>query len=315
MSARQPARGTILRGASALLCAQLLVGIVTVGCDRTARAPANDTARPAGSPRDDSGTAEARNTGWDDRDGPVLLVPGASPAEAQIVLPYALDAGDARPPAAMETATVIARAGRASRVRVSGIAPHTDPLCVAWPTATLRDSAGSGVPPSWNVGFAGAMVTALTMDSVESMSRGDSTRVAAELARLASALRDDTVASFRGLPFVVREMRRFRPADGVEAVVADIARRLATEANPREERLFMIAERTERGPWRAAFWSRASGAEDAVESGDALAIVRLAHGRVGMLVALETGSAIRFALVQRDGRGWHVQWRSAETDC
>lgn len=295
-------------------CTLMLVGLLTATCDRSSQTPTNDTTGLQGSPQADSLTGETRNAGWDERLGPVLFIAGASPSDALVVQPYETEASGGHS-GSLDAGTVISRDGRTARVRILGVVPHTDSLCVAWPTSAVRDSSGAALP-SWSIGFAGADVTAIRMDSVEAFARGDSTRTAADLARLASALPDDTLPSFRGLPFVVREMRRFRPAAEVETVVTDIARRLATEANPREERLFLIAERVAGGAWRAAYWSRASGPEDTVESGDALATVRFADGRVGMVVALETGSSIRYVLIFRDAGGkWRSQWRSAETDC
>ncbi len=297
------------------LVSVLTVVLAAVGCDRKSDTPANDTAGLAGSPPDDSAPPETgTNPGWENRNGPALLVMGATPGEARIVLPAEMDASVGRPPSALTMVTLVAREGRVSRARVLEVSPHVDPQCVAWPSATLRDSVGSTLTP-WSVGFIDTRLTALPLDSLEAFSHADSTRLTSDLARIASALEDDTVASFRGLPVIVREMRRFKPAPNVEALVADVARRLATEANPREERIFMIAERVNGGPLVLRYWSRASGPEDVVESGDALAAVRFADGRVAMLVALESAS-VRYALLLRNERGaWHVQWRSAETDC
>ena len=293
----------------------LVFTLAAVACDRTSNTPANDTARLAGPPPDDSTAPELRNSGWDDRDGPVLLVVGATTSEARVVLPAEMEAGTGRSASiALGEVTLLSREGRLSRAGVVALSPHLDPQCVAWPSATLRDATGATIA-AWNVGFAGARLTALPLDSVEALSHADSTRLASELARIVSALKDDTLASFRGLPVVVREMRRFTPAPNVEGIVADVARRLGTEANPREERVFLIVERVTGGPLLPRYWSRASGPEDVVESGDALAVVRFADGRVGMLVALESAS-MQYVLLRRDDKGpWHEQWRSAETDC
>ena len=314
MRKRRWISNVVLPGTIALGFA-LVSALATVSCDRTSSTPTNDTARLAGPPPDDSTLPELRNAGWDDRDGPALLVVGATPSEARVVLPAEMDASTGRQPSStLSVVTLISREGRLSRAGVLAVSPHLDSQCVAWPSATLRDTAGSTIA-AWNVGLAGTMLTALPLDSVAAFSHADSTRLATEIARVVSALKDDTLASFRGLPVVVREMRRFRPAPNIEAIVADVARRLATEANPREERVFLIAERAEGGPLLPRYWSRASGPEDVVESGDPLAAVRFADGRVGMLVALESAST-RYVLLRRDNRGqWHVQWRSAETDC
>lgn len=300
-----------------LSLATLVLASALLSCDRSAKVPAKDTSAGTAPPQPETNAADAGNPGWNSADGPVLLVAVGSAGEAHVIAPEVLDA--AAPPAlrpgAPLSVQLLARDGRHGPAQVTGVQPARDPECVAWPLATLRE--GMGVAPrGWLVGFAGAGVTPIAMDSVEAMTHADSGQLATELARLASSLRDDTVASFRGLPFVVREMRRFQPAAGIQGVVADIARSLATEANPREERIFLIAERADAQPWHASFRMRASGAEDSVLTGEPLVIARMGDGRVVMVVGLENGATTRFMLLQRAPDGtWRVQWRSAETDC
>lgn len=294
----------------------LILSLAAVACDRPSQSAGNDTTGSDGPPPDTAAPATAVNPGWNAADGPILFVATGNPGEARAVAPTLVDA-DGTPLVIdlSRSVTLISRDGRLITGRITRLTPHDGLQCLAWPTASVIDGTGS-VPSPWAVGLLADGATPLPLDSVAAFARTDSIRLASDLARLASALKDDTLASFRGLPLVVREMRRFRPAPGTEAVVADIARTLATEANPREERLFLVAERAEGRPWRAAYVTRASGPEDAVQITDVLAAFRLGDGRTVIVLALESSDRSRFALLERRSPGrWALRWTSAETDC
>src|SRR5262249_61596034 len=81
------------------------------------------------------------------------------------------------------------------------------------------------------------------VDSVASLSPADSARRAADVARVASGLSNDTAPAFRGLPFEVQRAGRFTIAPGIDGIVAVLVRHVNEEANPREEHIFVIAER------------------------------------------------------------------------
>jgi hypothetical protein len=156
------------------------------------------------------------------------------------------------------------------------------------------------------------------VDSIEMLASQDSARLAADLTRLASALPNDTAAALRGIPFSVRSAYRFAPVSGDTVVVAHIIRKLTIEANPLEEHILLIAERSSgESSWRPAFYERTSGSEENVETVDVLAIVELAVAKRPALVLERSGDAVRaFSILERIGpRQWRVRWTSDYTAC
>src|SRR5262249_49113019 len=152
---------------------------------------------------------------WDPSAGPVLVVPGATPQEAVGVIPRYVD-GVSLDTVHFDTKSLVgseiglfARGRGIGEVKGSSASgPNTEHECTAWPGAEL--AAPSGAPiTSWTVGFANGRATAIPIDSLEAVSRSDSSRIVADIARLASSLPGDTSQAFRGLPFVVRSVRRF----------------------------------------------------------------------------------------------------------
>ena len=160
----------------------------------------------------------------------------------------------------------------------------------------------------------------MPLDSIEHLPRADSIRLASEVVRLAGGLPDDTAHAFRGLPFYVRTVKRFQPAPGVQALVADVSRRINQEADPREEQLLLVAERDSgktEGPWRIGFHERASGHEGTVETHDVLAglLVGPTH-RPTLVLGRYVGDGVAYALLERNGAGrWELRWVSAASGC
>ncbi len=203
----------------------------------------------------DTGETAAPSTGWVEDAGPALLV-ALAPTVASVVSPYATDStlADSAPlsPAGVvgSTAELFARAGGAGSATLAAArgSPGDSAVadgCVAWPTVrvTRVQRAGREGGRDWTVGLLRGHASSLPLDSLEGASRADSARITTTVARLASTLPNDTAQGFRGLPFAVRGVRRFQIDSGTEAFVADVVRRINQEANPREEHLFLIAER------------------------------------------------------------------------
>jgi hypothetical protein len=300
------------------------------GCDRAGDAPRPDTVVPVPSivAAVDSPALPAAS-GWDPGAGPVLLV-AARPDAAIIVFPEVqgehaaaelqFDTAAVRGSAAMLVdrtgATVTTTLGEATT-------PGEDEECVGWPL--LRVASPSGATTPWTVGFVGrGRSTPIPLDSVGSLSAADSAALVAEIARLASAIptRDRAV---RGLPFFVQDVRRFRAAPGVEALVAHVIRRVHQEANPLEERTLLIAERDSSAEQSAqgakrytlAFHLRAVGREETLEGSEVLAAFTRPPGSQAMLViARESEGGVRYSILQRGGaRQWRVKWTSALVRC
>lgn len=252
---------------------------------------------------------------WDTSAGPVLLVRDDSLTRAIYPTVRQLDSTAVLDEALVRgfIADAAAADGFAGSLRIRGFAP-VDEECAVWPALVLSaDSARD-----WTVAFQHGVSTPITLRPIESFSSPDSARLAAQLTRLAASLPNDTARAFRGLPFVIRAAHNFAPDAGVEAVVAEIVRRVNVEANPREETLLLIAERDGgSGEWRVAYSERASGDEIHVERATPLAAVRLGSPALPTLVLERAGADwIAYALIQRqrDGR-WRESWESAYSGC
>ncbi len=99
-----------------------------------------------------------------------------------------------------------------------------------------------------------------------------------------------------------------------------LARHVPEEANPREEHIFLVAERdsTHSPPdWVATYSERESGAEDDLETDDVLAVVRLGPARTATIVlSRDFGDGGVYSLIERAAPGqWRLRWSSAYTGC
>ena len=329
---------SLIRGLAACLAAAVAGGLVA--CDRERRAPANDTAVVA-EPSEPGAIPEAPappagTNGWRlEEAGPGLVVPAASALRAELVYPqftdstlttaarFALETFDGTtldlfgPAGAVGRATLVETEPPTPRAP-AGAPAGAPETCTAWPRARLEPETEPLQP--WTVAFAAGRATAIPLDSAAALAPTDSARLAAEVARLASSApetRADSTSPFRGLPFVVREMRRFAPAPGVQAVAADVVRRVNQEASQRVEHVLLVAERREGGPWRTAFLERTEGAEETLEINTVLAAVVLGDARrPTLVVGRDYGDGMAYALVERLGDArWTVRWSSAYAGC
>lgn len=293
-----------------------LLVAVTASCERANNAVSRtDTTLPPPASAVESLATNDLARQWDSSAGTTLLVrddsltraiyPTVTQLDSTAVLDEALVRGFA--------ADAVAPSGSAGPLRIRGFAP-IDEECAVWPAVSLSmDSARA-----WTVAFQQGVATAVELRPIEALASSDSARLAAELTRLAATLPNDTARAFRGLPFVIRAAHGFTPIAEIDAVVAEVARRVNVEANPREETLLLVAERASGSrEWRVAYSQRASGAEAHVERATPLAAVKLGATAVPTLVVERAGSDwIVYAFVQRqpDGR-WRVSWESAYSGC
>ena len=306
----------------------LLYGaLATTACERDAP-PASGNATPPTRTATDSGVRPTVNTGWNADAGPVLLVASDAADVAEVVFPEVTDStfGDSAlldlAPVRGARVTLLSRHGQVGTAIVAGEdttaeADSAEESCEDWPLVRLRGERGD-TPASWTVAFIGDKARALPLDSIEGMSRPDSARLAGEVARLARQLPNDTARAFRGLPYFVRTVRRFTPAPGVETLVADVARRINQEANPREEQILLVAERERGGgAWQVAFAERASGREGSVETHDVLAAAAIGPTRRPTLVlGRYVGDGVSHAILERTAaRQWTIRWVSATSGC
>ena len=280
--------------------------------------PGNDTAASGAPPPLEAANGAATATTWRERDGPFLVTATDSPHVVSLVAPdsSSLTGGDAVPSLRRSLTRPLVLIGRGGVIARATLLANTlaQRHECEWPRATLstRDTLGDDV--RWGAGFAGDVAAPVALDSLERLTRADSARLVADLARLASALPDDTTAVFRGIPFVVRNAWRFEPVSGAATVIAEISRRVAQEANQREERLLLVAERPAGTParWRARWWARALGTEETVETLDVLAVVRLAgDASPSAVVGHDAPGGTWQEIVVRDSTGsWSRRWRS-----
>jgi hypothetical protein len=148
------------------------------------------------------------------------------------------------------------------------------------------------------------------MDSIEALPSADSARLAADLARLASALPMQKTSRFTGLPFAVLGAHRFE-SNGRQVVVAHLVRRLNQEAAPLEERTLIIAERPSPAakgePYVVTHSLRSEGSEDTAEHFEVLAAIR---GRQAPMLLLSRDQLSRttYELLERADDGWRTRW-------
>lgn len=299
--------------------------IALIACKGETPRPRNDTIAPIFALPDSVTTVSSPVATWDSAAGSAFLVVGTSPQEAGLVLPeFTSDVS-------LDSAHFDLTRLRNARVeliaggRVVGEATVSDLTsegggCPVWPRARLTQPGGAGTIPPWSVAFVAGRTKPVRVDSIESLSSTDSARLAIDVAKVASALPEDTSRVFQGLPFNVRSALRFSPAPGVEGFIAEVRRSLNLEANPRQEHLLIIgeresAQRNER--FRTAYFERSSGPEETVETTDVLAIVEVA-GRAlpSIVLSRDFGDGVAFALLERDNAGkWKLRWTSAYAGC
>lgn len=288
------------------------LALSVAACERSQDAAPIDTSSALPQPAIDTVVDTAASSGWRADAGPVLLVPGDAAAAAIVIAPTA-----SFDPAALAGAelTLFARHGVAGRAVAGRISSGSSGECEA---ATVQLRAAGGAPPgAWLVGFASPAVAAVALDSIEALAGPDSARLVADVVRLASTI-PDSAEVFRGLPFSVRSVRRFTATPGTSALVAELVRRISTEANPREERTLVIAERASGAERHSlAYFERSAGAEESVVAPDVLAVIRFGTPPVlAMVISRDDGEGVRYALVEREAPArWVVRWVSGPPDC
>ena len=321
-----------MRAARALTAACGLVLPMLGGCERHQSVPAIDSTMPM-RPAPAGRSAAAVASTWDERLGPVLLVGAEAADEATLVVPDSTAAGAdtlTEPQAIAIRSTPATLLGRGDSVQLAilqerrterGSGESTEE-CTGWPLwhiAAPPQAHGSPLAP-WTIGFVGAAVLPVHLDSIEELSRSDSARLAAEVTRLASTLPNAGGDRFVGLPFTVTSLWRFHAAPGTAAVAANLVRRVNQEARPWEERTLLIAERdsTRRDDrFTLAYYSRTQGTEETIESADVLGGARTGPGGQPMLVVgRDYGDGMAYSIVERDPSGrWRERWRSARGSC
>ena len=299
-----------------------MVALVVAACGDD-RAPARPDSVVAVAPDSATATAPAApRSRWDAGYGPVLFV--ASNGGIRAVAPDITDSTFADSTAwagvALGGVTQVEFFSRAGHTTVpigragDRLLPDLENSCVEWPTVGTTDA----LHGQWSVGFAPGHAAALPLDSIETLARGDSARLAAEATRIASQIPNDTAVAFAGLPFIVRTAYRVRLGGDTTALVADLTRHIGQEADPREQHVFLVAEQASpTAPWHLAWYTRSSGSEDEVETRELLAAVRLGPARTpAIVIGVSDNDGGSYQLVMRAADGtWVERWSSAYAGC
>jgi hypothetical protein len=282
-------------GAHWTRAARLLAAVAVLACERTPQpavdTSATDTSAPVRTPD--------RPAEWATELGPALLVPADSEQTAMLLYP-------SNPGSALSSAGRFSlfSSGGDSMSAQGRLVVSDSQVCGEAPTVRLVDS----VPHPWTIGLLARHAPVLPMDSIEAIPSADSTRMVADLARLASSLPGGTDARFVGLPFVVVSARRFTAA-GRQFIVAHFVRRLPQEATPLEERVFLIGEREAGGtaPYTVAYHLRSAGTEETADHYDVLAAFR-GDSSVYLAITRDQDARTSYELLERSRTGWRVRW-------
>lgn len=304
---------------------RLSVWLAVLGaCDKTPRPGAVDTTQPVVPTIASDTVRPAVGTGWEANAGPFIVLPTVDGGRdaGSLIRPEANDSTVSdttglRAYAAKGRIELFSRGALLGEARLSvERATNIDSGCTAWPVARLTGADGS-LPRGWTAAFAKGKLTLVPLDSIEGLNTKDSAALAANIARLASSLPDDTVATFRGLPFVV--LRAYRGEGGGNAfVVTTLVRRVNQEDAPREERLVMVIDGDRSAPatWKIGWHERAAGREDELVVSEPLMAFQLAgQTRTHLLFGRDDGEALSAAMLVRQGGLWRVMWESALAGC
>ena len=265
-------------------------------------------------------TGSPGTTGWDSAAGPMMVVTRVRGLpDVSIVLPGLTDsslAATSRFELVTMTNTPVELFGLqglvgSSMVQVISQSGNTTG-CVSWPVGRLTRMPAA----DWHVGFEEGRAVGLPLDSLEGMNSTDSAQFVSSILRAVGSLNEGSTA-FAGIPYFVRKGYQLAlPPSSI--LIAEAVRRINEEANPREEHLLLVAERSSNeGSYRVGFYKRSAGAEEALETSEILAAVRfVSSSRLAFVVAFDYEDGGKTGLLEQVGVGtWRVVWRSAYTGC
>jgi hypothetical protein len=293
--------------------------IVAIGCERSTPERRKDSAEEIAERVSPSLRSESDKGGWNNQAGPALLIQGETRDEAIVVLPFE---GGSTDTARLDTlvtrgvkVSLFGRGGVRLTARLGARSHQQSAECRVF---ALDGVQGDNSATTWSVGFFGPAIIPLVLDSVDVLTSSDSMALAAEAARLASAVTAITGPLFQGLRFTAHDVRRFEATPGVQALVAHLVRRVNQEANPQEEQTLLIAERDSgvtSGPYKLAYAERTHGLEEQATTPEVVAGTSIA-GRPTLVIARDSDEGVTYVTVERTGpRRWQVRWTSALTRC
>lgn len=299
-----------------------LAGLISAGCRGERTPPPPSKAGQAAVQQVDSAEVSNTTVQWDPAAGGALVLAQEGAGDsAMIVRPEYTDSEyDGWDPAKLRPMVhsrwdLFGRSGFFGTGQLNpGLAPPpADDACLTWPPATVSTN-----KPGWRVALESGRATAIPLDSVEALSHADSARFIVEVTRLASSTHGPADSLFASIPFVVRTAYRFRTG-AVEGILASVQRSILSEANPREEHLFLIAERPvgSSEAYRLVYTNRNAGSERGVALIDVLAAVTLStNHRIALVASHEYDDGGEIWFIERVAPGrWRTTWESATTGC
>ena len=243
------------------------------------------------------GATAATGNDWVSELGPVLVIPGDTERVALVLNAPGFD-----------TTVAFVRVGRAGLPLTASVPANvveSDTLQCEAPTLRLRGA----VPADWTIGVASGAVSSVALDSLEALTGADSAALAADVARVASALAPPD-SRLRGLPFVALKAYRLQQGDR-STLLATVLRRLPQEADPLEARAFVVAESKGRTPYTLSYGARSEGSEETVEHFALLGVLRVADKEFA-IVEREQVNGTRYEILERSASGeWHLRWSRA----
>ncbi|MEX1186258.1 MAG: hypothetical protein WEA80_06690 [Gemmatimonadaceae bacterium] len=191
--------------------------------------------------------------------------------------------------------------------------------CVTWPAVEIAgrsvgQRAGSG---AWRVAMERDSVTPVVIDTLLGMRSEDSASLTRAIYSLAADVTELTDSTLRGIPFAIRRAYAL-PAGGISIVAAELVRTSRSEADPREQRLFLVGERTgDQQAHQLAFSSDMTGRADNTPVTELLvAVVSRQPRRPILVLGVEGTEGMRVHLLQRVGRRqWRRSWTSVVRFC
>lgn len=191
--------------------------------------------------------------------------------------------------------------------------------CVTWPSVQLagarfRQRSGAA---AWRVAIERDSVTPVVVDSLLGMRSDDSAGFSREIHSLLPEAPAFTDSTLRGIPFVIRRGYAFSAA-GASIIAAEVVSSSSSEADPREQRLFVVGERTSgEQVYRLAFSSDVTGRTDIAPVTDLLvAVVSSQSRRPILVIGVEESDGMRVQLIERVARSqWRRSWTSVVKFC
>lgn len=190
--------------------------------------------------------------------------------------------------------------------------------CLTWPAVemsgtTVKQRAGG----AWRVAIERDSVTPVVVDTLLGMRSDDSGRLVRAIYSLVPDVPGLTDSTLRGIPFAIRRAYSL-PAAGISIVAAELIRTSSSEADPREQRLFVVGERTgDEQAHRLVFSSDMTGRADATPVTELLVALLSREPRRPILVlGVEGAEGMRLHLLHRVGRRqWRQSWVSVTRFC